>query len=216
MKKDLVEMIFILDKSGSMAGLETDTIGGFNSMIKQQKQLDKPALVTTVLFNHQLEVLYEDLTLNEISIMTSKDYYVSGMTALLDAIGITIAKIKNKHRYLSEEQLPEKTLIVITTDGMENSSQEFDYQKVRQLVSEQKQKGWEFLFLGANIDAESVAERYGIGKENAVRYHSDKKGTELNFMAMSNAVHDLRTKKHIEKNWNAEIKADYQSRKKGS
>ena len=181
------EIIFILDRSGSMAGLESDTIGGFNSMIKkQQTETDGDALVSTILFDHESRVLHDRVPLAEVKPLTERDYEVRGTTALLDAIGDAVKHIRNVHKYAREEDRPQKTLFVITTDGMENSSVKFDYNDIKRLIDAQKEKGWEFIFLGANIDAVKVASHIGISARRAVNYHADSKGTALGFGAISN------------------------------
>ena len=171
MRKGLTELVFILDRSGSMSGLEADTIGGFNGMIEKQKKEEGEAFVSVVLFNDQTQVLYDRVNLRKIEPMNDRQYYVGGYTALLDAVGGAIRHIKNVHKYARKEDVPEKTLFIITTDGMENSSQKYTYEKVRKMVEHEKRKyHWEFLFLGANIDAVRVAGQFGIQKSRAVRY----------------------------------------------
>ena len=182
MKKGLTEIVFILDRSGSMSGLETDTIGGYNSLIKKQKKEEGEAYISTVLFDDECEVLHDRIPLEQIQPMTEKEYYVRGCTALLDAIGGAIHHIGNVHKYAREEDRPEKTLFIITTDGQENASKRYSYEKVKHMVERQKEKfGWEFLFLGANIDAVAEASRFGIKANRAVIYHCDREGTEVNY-----------------------------------
>ncbi|MEH6958101.1 vWA domain-containing protein, partial [Neobacillus drentensis] len=179
MKRNLTELVFILDKSGSMAGLEADTIGGYNAMLKKQQKAEGEAVVTTALFDHDYELLHDRINIRGISPITEKDYEVGGTTALLDAIGFTIQKIINVQKRTSEEERAEKVLFVITTDGMENASREFTTDKIKKLVQHQKDTyGWEFLFLGANIDAIATAARFGIGEDFAVEYHADHEGTQ--------------------------------------
>ena len=186
---NLTEMVFILDRSGSMHGLEEDTIGGFNSMIDKQKGEDGEALISTVLFDGQTEVLHDRIPLDKIEPITDKEYYVRGSTALLDAIGGAIHHIGNIHKYARSEDVPEKTLFIITTDGMENSSRNYTYDKVKKMVERQKEKyNWEFIFLGANIDAVSVANSFGVEASRAVRYECDSEGTALNFKVMNKLV----------------------------
>ena len=193
MRKGLTEVVFILDRSGSMSGLEADTIGGFNSMIEKQKKEEGEAFISTVLFDDQMEVLYDRVPVGKVEPMTDRQYYVRGCTALLDAIGSAIHHIANVHKYAREEDRPEKTLFIITTDGMENASQKYDYKKVKKMVETEKEKyGWEFLFLGANIDAIEVAGRFGISANRAVNYECDSAGTQLNFRAVGNIVSGLR------------------------
>ena len=189
MKKGLTEIVFILDRSGSMRGLEADTIGGYNSMIDKQKGEDGEALISTVLFDGQTEVLHDRIPLDKIEPITDKEYYVRGSTALLDAIGGAIHHIGNIHKYARSEDVPEKTLFIITTDGMENSSRNYTYDKVKKMVERQKEKyNWEFIFLGANIDAVSVANSFGVEASRAVRYECDSEGTALNFKVMNKLV----------------------------
>lgn len=215
MKKHLTELVFILDRSGSMSGLEADTIGGFNSLISKQKKEAGQALVSTILFDDRSEVLYDRVPLNHIHKMTDRDYYVRGCTALLDAIGGAIHHIGNIHKYAREEDRPEKTLFVITTDGMENASKCYTYDKVKQMVERQKSLyGWEFLFLGANIDALEVAGRFGISKDHAANYHSDERGTALNYEVLSDAICQVRSgSKPLAANWKARIDEDFEGRK---
>ena len=189
MKKGLTEIVFILDRSGSMSGLESDTIGGYNSMIEKQKKEEGEALISTVLFDGQTDVLHDRVPLDKISPITEKEYYVRGSTALLDAVGGAIHHIGNVHKYAREEDVPEKTLFIITTDGMENSSRQYSYDKVKKMIEKQKEKyHWEFIFLGANIDAVSVADRFGVDRQHAVRYECDSAGTALNFQVMNKMV----------------------------
>ena len=189
MKKGLTEIVFILDRSGSMGGLERDTIGGYNSMLERQKKEEGEAVLSTVLFDDRIEVLHDRKNLYDVKPITNSDYYVRGCTALLDAVGGTIHHIGNVHKNMPADQRPEKTLFIITTDGMENASKEYTYSKVKKLVEEKKKKyHWEFVFLGANIDAVEVAGRFGVAKNRAVRYECDSAGTELNFKVMSKMV----------------------------
>ncbi len=189
MKKNLTEIVFILDRSGSMSGLESDTIGGFNSMIEKQKKEEGEALVSTVLFDNTSEVLYDRVDIRKIEPMTDRDYTVGGCTALIDAIGGAIHHIANVHKYVRKEDVPEHTIFIITTDGMENASREYDSKTVKTMIEKQKEKyGWEFLFLGANIDAVETARNFGIGADRAVNYRADKRGTRLNFEVLSDAI----------------------------
>ena len=213
MKKNLTEMVFILDKSGSMAGLEQDTIGGFNSMIERQKKEDGEALVSTVLFSNDSRVIHDRVDIGKIEPMTEKEYYVDGCTALIDAIGGAIHHIGNIHKYAREEDIPEHTVFVITTDGMENASHRYSSDEVKQMVQRQKEKyGWEFLFLGANIDAVETARHFGIGRDRAVRYHNDAKGQRLNYEGVSFAMSQVRAGAALGEDWKEEIERDYQSR----
>ena len=189
MKKGLTEIVFILDRSGSMSGLEADTIGGYNSMISKQKKEEGEAIVSTVLFDDQTEILHDRTPMDQVETLTDKQYFVRGCTALLDAVGGAIHHIGNVHKYARSEDVPEKTLFIITTDGMENASKNYTYQKVKKMVERQKEKyHWEFIFLGANIDAVEVAGRFGVSANRAVRYECDSEGTALNFRVMEKMV----------------------------
>ena len=193
MKKDLTELVFILDRSGSMTGLEKDTIGGFNSLLEKQKKESGEAFVTTVLFDDKYELLHDRNNIKHINPITEKEYYVRGSTALLDAIGITINSIGKSLFNTNEEERPEKVLFVIITDGMENSSTEFSYEKIKEMIEHQKSKyAWEFMFLGANIDAVATAGSFGISADRASNYVSDSVGTQLNYKAVSEAVSSFR------------------------
>ncbi|MCM3115474.1 VWA domain-containing protein [Neobacillus sp. MER 74] len=213
MKRNLTELVFILDKSGSMAGLEADTIGGYNAMLKKQQKAEGEAIVTTVLFDHEYDLLHDRINVRGISPITEKDYEVGGTTALLDAIGLSIQKIANVQKRTREGERAEKVLFVITTDGMENASREFTADKIKKMVQCQKEKfGWEFLFLGANIDAISTAARFGIDEDFAVEYHADGEGTQLNYEAVNEAVVNLRSGKKIDRSWKKGIERDYNRR----
>jgi uncharacterized protein YegL len=193
MRKGLTEVVFILDRSGSMSGLEADTIGGFNSMIEKQKKEEGEAYISTVLFDDRTEVLYDRVPVGKVEPMNEPQYYVRGCTALLDALGGAIHHIANVHKYAREEDKPEKTLFIITTDGMENSSHIYTYDKVKKMVENEKENyGWEFLFLGANIDAIAVAGRFGIGADRAINYECDRQGTQLNYEVLSKTVSAVR------------------------
>ena len=196
MRKNLTEVVFILDRSGSMSGLEADTIGGFNSLIEKQKKEEGEALISTVLFDDKIEVLYDRVPVGKVEPMTDRQYYVRGCTALLDAVGRAIHHISQVHKYAREEDRPEKTLFVITTDGMENASRRYSSDRVKEMIQHEKEKyGWEFLFLGANIDAVAEARRFGIGADRAVRYVCDSAGTELNYRVVSETVSTVRRAK---------------------
>ena len=221
MKKGLTEIVFILDRSGSMSGLEADTIGGYNSLIEKQKKEEGEVLVSTVLFDDQAEVLHDRVSLDHIRPMTDKEYYVRGCTALLDALGGAIHHIGNVHKYAREEDRPEKTLFIITTDGQENASRRYTYDKVKHMVERQKEKfGWEFLFLGANIDAISAARSVGIGADRAVNYHCDSEGTAVNYRVLSETVSRVRKcsvkemQEALAPSWKEEIEKDYIKRGK--
>jgi len=215
MKKELTEIVFILDRSGSMGGLESDTIGGYNAMLRKQKVALGQATVSTVLFDDHCEVLHDRLEINSVVPMSDKEYFVRGCTALLDAIGGAINHIGNIHKYAREEDRPEKTIFIITTDGMENASQQYNYARVKMMIERQKEKyGWEFIFLGANIDAVEVASRFGIGADRAANYHADHEGTQLNYEVVSEAICSLRASKTINADWKDRIDRDYKGRKK--
>ena len=220
MRKNLTEIVFILDRSESMSGLEQDTIGGFNSMINQQKNAEGEALVSTILFDNVSEVLHDRINVKDIQPLTDYDYMVRGCTALLDAIGGAIHHIGNIHKYARREDIPEHTMFVITTDGMENASRCYTYDKVKRMVEKEKQKyGWEFLFLGANIDAIQVAARFGIGADRALNYESDSAGTVLNYQVLSETVSAVRRSRNREEMNEAfsccdPIREDYRRRHK--
>ena len=214
MKQNLTELVFILDRSGSMSGLESDTIGGFNSMIAQQKREDGECFVSTVLFDSESEVLHDRVKLADVPAMTNRDYTVRGCTALLDAIGGAIRHIGNIHKYARAEDVPAKTMFVITTDGMENASRRYTHDKIKAMIERQKEKyGWEFLFLGANIDAVSVANTIGIAADRAVDYHADAKGTALNYEAVGQAVSAVRGNRKLTGAWKSAVAADHKNRR---
>ena len=214
MKKNLTELVFILDKSGSMAGLEADTIGGFNAMIERQKQANGEARVSTVLFSTQSTVIHDRVDLRKIEPLTRRQYFVGGCTALIDAIGGAIHHIGNVHKYAREEDRPEHTIFVITTDGMENASRAYTSDEVKAMVQRQKEKyGWEFLFLGANIDAVETADHFGIGEDRAVTFHNDSVGQALNYAEVSAAVSQVRSNAPLGRDWKRRIEDDYRTRK---
>ena len=213
MRKDLTELVFIIDRSGSMSGLERDTIGGFNSMIRKQKQAEGEAFISTVLFYNVSEVLHDRVTVKDIQPMTEHDYTVRGTTALLDAIGGAIHHIGNVHKYARQEDVPEHTMFVITTDGMENASRYYSSDKVKKMIERQKVKyGWEFLFLGANIDAVETASHFGIGADRAVNYNCDSEGTALNYEVVSDAICSVRCSAPLKSDWKKRIDEDYKKR----
>lgn len=217
MRKGLTEIVFILDRSGSMAGLEKDTIGGFNSMLEKQKKEQGDAVISTVLFDNESTVVHDRVNIHQVELMDESIYFVRGCTALLDAVGGAIHHIGNVHKYAREEDRPEKTLFVITTDGMENASSRYDAAKVKRMIEKQKEKyGWEFLFLGANIDAVATARKFGIGANRAVNYHADHKGTGVIFESASEAISEVRccAAAPLSENWRKKIDEDYQTRKK--
>ena len=215
MKKNLTELVFILDRSGSMSGLENDTIGGFNAMIEKQKREAGEAYVSTVLFDNHREVIHDRVDIQKVEPMTREQYYVRGSTALLDAVGKSIRHIANVHKYAREEDRPEKTLFIITTDGMENASREYSYERVRKMIEHEKDKyGWEFIFLGANIDAAKEAARFGIDESRAANYHADSVGTAVIYEAMSEAVCSVRACRPMNADWKKSVDADYKKRGK--
>ena len=213
MKKNLTEIVFILDRSGSMHGLEADTIGGFNSMIEKQKKETGEALVSTILFDNAAEVIHDRVSLKDIRELTSRDYCVKGCTALLDAVGGAIHHIGNIHKYARPEDVPEHTLFIITTDGMENASPRYSSMEVKKMITRQKEKyGWEFLFLGANIDAVETAAGFGIGADRAVNYRADSQGTQLNYEVLGDAVSAVRQSAPLTAGWKKRIDEDYENR----
>jgi len=219
MQKNLTELVFILDRSGSMGGLESDTIGGFNSMLKKQQAQDGECRITTILFDGEYEVLHDRLDLKAVCPITENEYFVRGNTALLDAVGKTINKINNAQRQSKPEYQADKVLFVITTDGMENASREFNYSQIKSMIEKQKNdNNWEFIFLGANIDAVDVANRFGIAKNRAQNFHNDSEGIELNYSSVSDAIGEFRAApascKAIANDWNEKIEKDYKKRKK--
>ena len=216
MTTNLTELVFILDRSGSMSGLESDTIGGFNSMLAKQQGQDGECLITTVLFDNQYEILHDRIDIKAVSPITEEEYFVRGNTALLDAIGKTINKIGNAQKHTAEEYRADKVLFVITTDGMENASREYTYDKIKSNIEHQKSKyGWEFIFLGADIDAVEVAERFGIARNRAQNFHKDKDGIELKYRIVSEAIASHRSTPKgaaFADDWSAEIEEDYKRR----
>ena len=213
----MTELVFILDRSGSMSGLEGDTIGGFNSMIEKQKREPGDCLVSTVLFDNFSEVIHDRVPLERVPRLTEKEYFVRGCTALLDAVGGAVHHIGNIHKYARSEDRPEKTMFIITTDGLENASRRYGYDKVKAMIERQKEKyGWEFIFLGANIDAAKEAARFGIGADRAVRYQCDSEGTQLNYEVISEAVSSVRAcpSAPLAAGWKGRIEADFRKRGK--
>ncbi len=215
MKNNITELVFILDRSGSMSGLESDTIGGFNSMIEKQRKQDGECYVSTVLFDNVSEVLHDRVKLSDIKKMTEDDYTVRGCTALIDAIGCAIHHIGNVHKYAREEDVPEHTMFVIMTDGLENASHIYSSSKVKKMIEKEKEKyGWEFLFIGANIDAVETAKHFGIGADRSVNYHADKQGTAVVYDTVAETVANFRASQPMAANWSENINNDYNSRKK--
>ena len=213
MKKGLTELVFILDESGSMSGMESDTIGGFNSMIEKQRREDGEAYVSTVLFSNESNVIHDRVALSRVEPLTDRQYTPHGCTALLDALGGAIDHIGNVHKYARPEDVPEHTVFVITTDGMENASRRYTKGEVKRMVERQKERyGWEFLFLGANIDAISAAEGIGIGRDRAVKYVQDSVGTQLNYKVVSDTICSMRMGSPVTGSWKADIEEDMKNR----
>lgn len=213
MKQNRTELVFILDKSGSMSGLEADTIGGFNSLLKKQKKKAGDVVVTTVLFDDRYQILHDRFDINDIKPISEKEYYVEGSTALLDAVGKTIRKIDNVRKNRRHNGHVDKVLFVIITDGMENASHEFSYEQIRKTIRHRKKKcDWEFLFLGANIDAAATAEQYGISADKAANYCADSEGTRLNYKVLSSAISDIRSNRKLSGEWKKEIDRDFSER----
>jgi len=214
MKKGSTEIVYILDRSGSMGGLEADTIGGFNAMLAKQKKTGGEAFVSTILFDDSCQVLHDRISIDQVPEMTDEQYFVRGCTALLDAVGGAIHHIGNVHKYARDEDVPEKTIFVITTDGMENASRIYSGAKVRGMVEHEKAKyGWEFLFLGANIDAAETAGHLGIGADRAANYNCDGGGTRLNFDVISETICSVRRSETVPGNWSERIETDYKKRR---
>jgi uncharacterized protein YegL len=212
LNNNITEIVFILDRSGSMSGLEKDTIGGFNAMIEKQKKQDGKAYVSTVLFDHESVVLHDRLPLGQIKPMTEDDYTVRGCTALLDAIGGAVKHIGNIHKYARPEDVPEHTMFVITTDGLENASRKYNSRDIKRLIESKKEEGWEFLFIGANIDAIETANDYGISADRAVNYNADSQGTGVVFEAVSETVAEFRGGQKVAPCWSKKINDDYNNR----
>ncbi len=213
MKNNITEIVFILDRSGSMSGLERDTIGGFNAMIEQQKNVEGEALISTVLFDTVSEVLHDRVPVKDIRPLTERDYTVRGCTALLDAIGGAIHHMRTIHKYARAEDVPEHTMFIITTDGIENASRRYSREKVKRMIERQKATyGWEFLFLGANMDAIETAGQVGIGADRAVNYQCDSEGTALNYEVVSEAIRSVRCSKPLCAEWKQRIDEDYKQR----
>ena len=216
-KNNVTELVFILDRSGSMAGFETDIIGGFNSTIDKQRKQDGKVYVSTVLFDNVSEVIHDRVDISEVKPLTEKDYEVGGCTALLDAVGSAIHHIGNIHKYARPEDVPVHTMFIITTDGMENASRKYTSDRVKQMIEHQKERyGWEFLFIGANIDAVETAARYGIDRNRAVNYNADKEGTRVVYESVAKAVCSVRNCEALSEDWSADIEADYRKRGKKS
>ena len=214
-KTTITELVYILDRSGSMSGLETDTIGGYNGMLKKQKAEPGTAFVTTVLFDDNYELLHDRVNIRELSPITEKEYFVRGSTALLDAVGKTISRIGNDQKHADESRRADKVMIVIITDGMENASREYTYHRIMDMIDRQKSRyGWEFLFLGANIDAVATAAKFGISSDRAANYHADSTGTQLNYNAINDFASNLRSGISNDASWKKNIDEDYKKRGK--
>ena len=212
-KNNITELVFIIDRSGSMSGLESDTIGGFNSLIRKQKKEKGQCFVSTVLFSNESEVIHDRVHLEDIIEMTEKDYCPNGCTALIDAIGGAIKHISAVHRYIRPEDVPEHTMYVITTDGLENASHKFSAKAVKKMVKDKEKDGWEFLFIGANIDSVETAGRFGIRSDRAVNYHADEKGTSVLYETVCAQVSNLRNRKKVSADWSRPIEEDYERRR---
>ncbi len=213
--KSITELVFILDRSGSMSGLEADTVGGFNSMIEKQRNQEGECYVSTVLFDNESEVLYDRVKLGDVRKMTEKDYIVRGCTALIDAVGDAVRHIGNIHKYARPEDVPEKTVFIITTDGQENASFRYTSDQVKKMIERHKEEdGWEFLFIGANINAVETAAHYGIDKERAVNYNADSKGTHVLYDTVAKAVCRIRTLTPLRADWSEDIDVDFRRRRK--
>jgi uncharacterized protein YegL len=210
-EKKLTEMVFVIDRSGSMSGFESDTIGGFNSTIDKQKKEEGDAIVSTVLFSDKVEVLHDRVGLKEIGKMTEEEYYVNGCTALLDAVGGTIERIRHEQAK-DKDKVPDATLFVIITDGLENASREYRQSVVKNLIETRKKDGWEFLFIGANIDSVTEAAKIGIDADRAVDYRADAVGTALNYQVLHKAIRSVRSAQPLSADWKQEIEADYRKR----
>ena len=208
----LTELVFILDRSGSMHGLESDTIGGFNAMLEEQKKTEGTVLLSTVLFNHESAVLHDRVNVLDVPALTEKDYAVSGCTALFDAVGGAVRHVRNVHRYIRPEDVPDHVLFVITTDGMENASTRFSEDDVKRMIADGKEKGWEFLFLGANIDAAAAARGFGLSEENAVDFINDGKGIHTVYESLSHACSTFAARGVINGDWKRRIREDHERR----
>ena len=212
-KNNITELVFIIDRSGSMSGLESDTIGGFNSLVKKQKKEDGQCYVSTVLFSDRSKVIHDRVSISDIKEMTEDDYCPNGCTALIDAIGGAIKHISSVHRYIRPEDVPEHTMFVITTDGLENSSHKYSSKEVKKMVREKEKEGWEFLFIGANIDSVETAQSFGISSDRAVNYHADSKGTEILYESVCAQVSNVRKNKSVSADWSRSINDDFNKRK---
>ena len=216
MAVNFTEIIYILDRSGSMSGLEKDTIDGYNSFLERQKECEGDAIVTTVLFDDRYSIIHDGVDINNVSPLTQRQYYARGMTALLDAIGKTIVHVHERRLFSESGRTPDKTVVVITTDGQENMSSEYSMKKVKNMIERMKTDfGWEFLFLGANIDAVETAEGFGINEDHAVTYHADSKGTALNFDCVTDAVRSVRASGCMAQGWKRGIERHREKKENG-
>lgn len=213
MNKNLTEVVFIIDESGSMHGLEKDTIGGINSTLTKQKKEEGECLISTIFFNTKNRMIHDRIDIKQVNGLKEDDYLPSGCTALIDAIGDAITHIKKVHKYIREEDVPVKTLFIITTDGMENASTKYTQKEVKEMIESQKEKGWEFIYLAANIDALSSAKEYGISEECCTDYINDQKGNEIKYACMSEAISTIRREKRLGRKWSQKAKEDYKKRK---
>lgn len=213
LKKNTTELVFILDRSGSMGGLEQDTIGGYNTLIEKQKKEEGVAYLTTVLFDDQYDIIHDRVDIHQVAPLTNKEYFPRGMTALLDAVGKTILRISKMHQELDSSEVPENTLVVITTDGYENASKLYNYSDIKTLIAKQKEiYNWEFLFLGANIDAKEEASKFGIKEDKAINYHADNEGVKKHYKEISKTVSHYRATSQFQNNWRDEMDKDYKGR----
>ena len=212
-ENNITELVFILDRSGSMGGLESDTIGGFNSLLEKQKKQEGECFVTTVLFDNEIVTLHDRVALQDIKPLTEEDYTVRGCTALIDAIGTSIEHIEGIHKYIRKEDVPQNTMFVIITDGMENASRKFNSAEVKAMLERKKEEsGWEFLFIGANIDAVETAAHIGISGDRAVNYHADERGTGVVYDVVADACCTMRSCAPLEASWSDEINEDFKNR----
>lgn len=210
----MIELVFILDESGSMRGLEKDTIGGFNSTIDKQKKEDGECLVSTVCFSNSQRVIHDRVNLRDVKELTEKDYVPCGSTALIDTVASSIKHIKMVHRYIRKEDRPDKVMFIITTDGMENASHKYSLNETKKMIEECKENGWEFIFLAANIDAYETARDYGFDEGSTVNYVNDEEGTDIKFCCVGKAISSIRSSGVLDREWNFEAKEDFKRRGK--
>ena len=210
----MIELVFILDESGSMRGLEKDTIGGFNSTIDKQKKEDGECLVSTVCFSNGQRVIHDRVNLRDVKELTEDDYRPCGSTALIDTVASSIKHIKMVHRYIRKEDRPDKVMFIITTDGMENASHKYSLSETKRMIEECKENGWEFIFLAANIDAYETARDYGFDEGSTVNYVNDEEGTDIKFCCVGKAISSIRSSGVLDREWNFEAKEDFKRRGK--